>query len=1050
MPKGLSYADAVKLLGGKGPLATAADNLLGGLLSVATLGGSDAALGFFDAKAEMARLSGLLTAKINDSVRGLGRHDRSQRLLAAHAVLVVTAFFDATDDFDRGESLDASRDEQLSAAGAPPGETMIYRLVTSQIPMPSADRSYDRLLDDLRQWYRERAAATADPRMIGRAVDLYDRAHRRLAEQIPEFAIWAGKLEARASARGLERLEVLLSRATSGSDPGAHRAALARVYRAELSRPVFRGDADRLVLPPLGDAYIDPHFRVKEVGPAARPSAESWWTDTAVRSDFPTFLATCLTTGQAAGAPMLLLGQPGAGKSSLTKILAARLPASDFFVVRVPLRDVPAEADVQEQVEAALRRAIGETVAWAALARESREALPVILLDGLDELLQTTGLHQSDFLERVAAFQEREATLDRPVAVVVTSRIAVADRTRLPGGTLVVRLEPFDDDQIGRWADVWNTANRGRLPAPLDIEALTRVRGLAEQPLLLLMLALYDADGNALRDDAAAFDSGQLYERLLTRFAEREVRRVHGDRTAELVEEELVRLAVVAFAMFNRNRLWVTARELDDDLAALDLAPSRPAGPAGFRTPLSAAQEMVGRFFFIHRGQARRDEKDLHTYEFLHATFGEYLIARLLVRTLREVAAREAVGARGLRLRDRQEDDPLQALLGFTPLTARNTVLPFVRGLIGDDERAAVRAVLVRRTAQAVTRPVFTPSRYQPVDKRIDHWMSIYSLNLVLLVLACGGELRASDLFTQAADPADWLRGTALQWRAACPSGMWLEALENLTVRREWHEGRRDIVLGTGRAGVGAIDADWSNRFAPGHPRPDDYAGNFPVDAALKSMHLSNNLSDDALLHAVEPMLWQTPEAITTFVAHPERESVARSLIQLWLTSARTDNPADLARAYRRAAVAVAAVDFAGGSTATVLLHSLLADVSRLRPRDVLAVVERVIGDADRRASIFAIRCLIAPELADLGGNRDGLLARLFVWTLTDLDDALQARVLRAILASPPASASLTAMLARLRRSDRAQRLEILAAGNAGLAALLAQATGDRDKPADA
>ncbi|MFC7274617.1 NACHT domain-containing protein [Paractinoplanes rhizophilus] len=998
MPKGLSYADAVKLLGGKGPLATAADNLLGGLLSVATLGGSDAALGFFDAKAEMARLSGLLSAKINDSVRGLGRHDRSQRLLAAHAVLVVTAFFDATDDFDRGESLDASRDEQLSAAGAPPGETMIYRLVTSQIPMPSADRSYDRLLDDLRQWYRERAAATADPRMIGRAVDLYDRAHRRLAEQIPEFAIWAGKLEARASARGLERLEVLLSRATSGSDPGAHRAALARVYRAELSRPVFRGDADRLVLPPLGDAYIDPHFRVKEVGPAARPSAESWWTDTAVRSDFPTFLATCLTTGQAAGAPMLLLGQPGAGKSSLTKILAARLPASDFFVVRVPLRDVPAEADVQEQVEAALRRAIGETVAWAALARESREALPVILLDGLDELLQTTGLHQSDFLERVAAFQEREATLDRPVAVVVTSRIAVADRTRLPGGTLVVRLEPFDDDQIGRWADVWNTANRGRLPAPLDIEALTRVRGLAEQPLLLLMLALYDADGNALRDDAAAFDSGQLYERLLTRFAEREVRRVHGDRTAELVEEELVRLAVVAFAMFNRNRLWVTARELDDDLAALDLAPSRPAGPAGFRTPLSAAQEMV----------------------------------------------------RGLRLRDRQEDDPLQALLGFTPLTARNTVLPFVRGLIGDDERAVVRAILVRRTAQAVTRPVFTPSRYQPVDKRIDHWMSIYSLNLVLLVLACGGELRASDLFTQAADPADWLRGTALQWRAACPSGMWLEALENLTVRREWHEGRRDIVLGTGRAGVGAIDADWSNRFAPGHPRPDDYAGNFPVDAALKSMHLSNNLSDDALLHAVEPMLWQTPEAITTFVAHPERESVARSLIQLWLTSARTDNPADLARAYRRAAVAVAAVDFAGGSTATVLLHSLLADVSRLRPRDVLAVVERVIGDADRRASIFAIRCLIAPELADLGGNRDGLLARLFVWTLTDLDDALQARVLRAILASPPASASLTAMLARLRRSDRAQRLEILAAGNAGLAALLAQATGDRDKPADA
>jgi hypothetical protein len=65
---------------------------------VATLGGSDAALGFFGAKAEMVRLSGLLTAQFQDSVRGLKRYDRNQRLLAAHAVLAVTALFEALDD----------------------------------------------------------------------------------------------------------------------------------------------------------------------------------------------------------------------------------------------------------------------------------------------------------------------------------------------------------------------------------------------------------------------------------------------------------------------------------------------------------------------------------------------------------------------------------------------------------------------------------------------------------------------------------------------------------------------------------------------------------------------------------------------------------------------------------------------------------------------------------------------------------------------------------------------------------------------------------------
>ena len=45
-----------------------------------------------------------------------------------------------------------------------------------------------------------------------------------------------------------------------------------------------------------------------------------------MRDDFAGFLAAHLTTTQATEAPMLLLGQPGAGKSSLTRILAARLP----------------------------------------------------------------------------------------------------------------------------------------------------------------------------------------------------------------------------------------------------------------------------------------------------------------------------------------------------------------------------------------------------------------------------------------------------------------------------------------------------------------------------------------------------------------------------------------------------------------------------------------------------------------------------------------------------------------------------------------------------
>ena len=81
-------------------------------------------------------------------------------------------------------------------------------------------------------------------------------------------------------------------------------------------------------------------------------------------------------------------------------------------------------------------------------------------------------------------------------------------------------------------------------------------RELAEQPLLLLMLALYDADGNALQRAPAEIGRTELYGRLLREFATREVLK-HAAGLPEqalerAVETELLRLSLVAFAMFNR------------------------------------------------------------------------------------------------------------------------------------------------------------------------------------------------------------------------------------------------------------------------------------------------------------------------------------------------------------------------------------------------------------------------------------------------------------------------------------------------------------------
>ena len=122
------------------------------------------------------------------------------------------------------------------------------------------------------------------------------------------------------------------------------------------------------------------------------------------------------------------------------------------------------------------------------------------MLDGFDELLQATGVSQSDYLEKIALFQEREAVHGHPVAVIITSRTAVADRARMrPGGAVSVRLEPFSDQHVTEWLEVWNAANASFQAAsglrPLPAEKVLEGAELARQPLLLLMLALYDADG---------------------------------------------------------------------------------------------------------------------------------------------------------------------------------------------------------------------------------------------------------------------------------------------------------------------------------------------------------------------------------------------------------------------------------------------------------------------------------------------------------------------------------------------------------------------------
>ncbi|MFD9903239.1 NACHT domain-containing protein [Streptomyces sp. NPDC059063] len=941
--KPLTFTDALVLLGAEPPRLAALDRALGGVLNQATGGISGTVLGMADAQGRLLGLGRDVMRGVGARLgRSQGRAERSDVLRAAHTVIVVVAFFEALQELDLPFDLDdvaLTRAEQLALAQAdtapsepaPAVMDLVAPLLATDLPCPAphlppevvaaalltrylsyADR-FLRFIEGLDFWDRleprrqnEARQTVTGAGLPNAALARYQGLYTRLATEAPEFAFWTTQVEQQATRaevrRALDSMETLLARTARWMRPPVDvAAALARAYRAALTRTVLDADAapDGIHIPTLEELYLDPDFRASGVSGPGGPADEQWWEQVPVRQDLTQYLAGALTSPHLTEAPLLILGQPGAGKSVLTRVLAARLPSVGFLPVRVPLRDMRAEDELQDQIEHAVRAVTGETASWPELVRAAGGSTPVLLLDGFDELLQTTGVHQNNFLVRVAQFQRREADQGRPVLALVTSRTAVADRARYPEGLVALRLEPFRAEQIEQWLTVWNAANAGALrahgQAPLTWQHLARHADLAAQPLLLTMLALYDAtEGGLRRATGGAFDVAGLYEELLSSFARREVGKstldaVPDQETAERVERELQRLSLVAFAQLNRGRQWVSAAELEEDLAAV--LGREPVQTSGFRTPLTTADAALGRFFFVQRAQSVRDGQMLATYEFLHATFGEYLAVRLALHLLTDLLTpRPALSLGGARI----DDDLAYALLSYTTLSSRQ--MPrFARALtsrLPPAERRRLSRLLIQVLAQHGMRTGDQHAAYCPWPLRTARRHGLYDSNLVLLIVLLAERCSVAELFPDADDPVALWHRHCLLWRSAMHESQWTDFALSLNVSHSWDETGRTLHLSprTDRRQFGVeppppLDMNWLFHYPEGHGGAG-WSRSYWDDIWHK-MSVSGGTNDATVRHAMDPVFRWLGPAVTTFtpMERAPASSLAHDLLELILAN---------------------------------------------------------------------------------------------------------------------------------------------------------------------
>ena len=295
------------------------------------------------------------------------------------------------------------------------------------------------------------------------------------------------------------------------------------------------------------------------------------------------------------------------------------------------------------------------------------------------------------------------------------------------------------------------------------------------------MLGIYYADPSAAGPPDGELSSATLYRALLDNFIHRQVadkpeRPPDDEELPHLLNEARWRLSIASFGMFNRGRQYVADRDLDRDL---EIFLGRPGdGVHDLDSPVSRAHQTVSGFFFVH--VARADESGDHarrTYEFLHATFGEYLIAERAVVLLVGYTRRRELYRSDPSAHEAPDDSMLRALLAYQPMSLRRPILEFGLGLMPHhppERRAAMLTGARVLLAQARSKAFGQFREYAPQPADVVQACAAYTANLALLAaMLSGGSVAIGQLSPPGVEPARWWRSTMRLWEAGLDEESW-------------------------------------------------------------------------------------------------------------------------------------------------------------------------------------------------------------------------------------------------------------------------------------
>lgn len=522
---------------------------------------------------------------------------------------------------------------------------------------------YEKLafFDEMREEKRESFFATIRE-LPSKAVENYEKQYYQLAVNFHDFFIWTNIEEHKTIQKSLDvgfaEMSKLISDYFENSIDSKAKSTLEKYtikYNSYIQTTVVDSaemniySTDEIVFPEKSEIFVPQGFKALTYKNNMHLEDRAIWNLCEDREDIGKFVSDILRHSVTGYNPLLILGHPGAGKSLLCNMLAARILYHEYHVIIVKLRDTDADQSVARQINEQIERDFANGCLWSDIAESKLDKPILIIFDGYDELLQASGRAYSDYLQRIAEFQKQQRDYYGIfVKCIVTSRITLIDKAIISNDSPVIMLSDFDEKRIEQWCKIWNEKNKdyfvGSGISEFEIDNSSNVAELAKQPLLLLMLALYDSNGNALKRNKN-LNCTQLYNSLIREFILREKRKDEDFRRRQLkeqdklVDEEMIKISIAALGMYNRKILYIRSDELEKDLQFI--LQERDLCNDLKNNELSLSDKLLGSFFFIHKSNSTSTmnrERVLNVaYEFLHNTFGEFLTANYIVGELKNV-----------------------------------------------------------------------------------------------------------------------------------------------------------------------------------------------------------------------------------------------------------------------------------------------------------------------------------------------------------------------------------------------------------------------------